>query len=225
MGMCRSVLRGLVSCMLVILLPFSLVAADSSAGMLYTNGAAWINGAHVPSPSLAIFSGDLLQTRSDSAVKISEPGSSVTVLGDSLVTFGGASMQIEHGGITVATSKAMAATAGDVKVVPTSNAWTEFSVTDVDGIVRIAANKGDLSIFDGQNTATLPQGQETTRDESNKSKDGKKKNNKAVTGAVPAAGGGAMNSPIVVGAGAGAIGAVTIWVLTKGSQPASPSAP
>lgn len=223
MGRCA--LRGLVSCVLVVLLPLYLLAADSNAGMLYTNGAAWINGAHVPSPSLAIFSGDLLQTRSDSAVKISEPGSSVTVLADSLVTFEGASMQIEHGGITVATSKAMAATAGDVKVIPTSNAWTEFNMTDVDGIVRIAAHKGDLSIFDGQNTVTLPQGQETTRDESNKSKDGKKKNSKPVTGAVPAAGGGAMNSPIVVGAGAAAVGAVTIWVLTKTNQPASPSAP
>ena len=40
--------------------------------MLYTNGAAWVNGAHVPRTSSAIFSGDLLQTRSDSVANINQ---------------------------------------------------------------------------------------------------------------------------------------------------------
>ena len=126
-----------------------------------------MNDARVPRPSAAIFSGDLLQTRPHSVANINEPGSSITVLSDSLVQFQGASVDIQHGGVTVSTSKEIAATAGDVKVTPASNAWTEFNVVDNDGTVRIAARKGDLLIDDGKDVVTLAQGQETTRDETN----------------------------------------------------------
>jgi hypothetical protein len=205
-------------------------AADSSAAMLYTNGPAWVNGAHVPRPSSSIFFGDLLQTRSDSVANINEPGSSITVLSDSLVQFEGSSVRIEHGGVTVSTSKSVATTAGDVKVAPVSNSWTEFNVVDVDGLVKIAARKGDVTISDGNGIFTLAQGQETTREESSgndkdKDKDGKKRNKKRAAGAVPAAGGGMLNSPVAIGIGAGAIIGITTWVLVKNDDPASPAKP
>jgi hypothetical protein len=226
MGM--SAFRGLVSCVLIILFPGSLFAADSNAAMLYTNGAAWVNGTHVPRSSSAIFSGDLLQTRSDSVANINEPGSSITVLSDSLVQFQGASVDIQHGGVTVSTSKGIAATAGDVKVTPASSALTEFNVSDVDGTVRIAARKGDLTISDGKDVVTLVQGQDTTRDEASATPDkdnNKKKNKRRQAGAVPAAGGGIMNSPYAVGIGTGAAAGVAIWVLVKNDNPASPTKP
>jgi hypothetical protein len=221
--------RELVSCVLLLIVPGSLIAADSGAAMLYADGAAWLNGSHVPKSS-AIFSGDLVQTRSDSAANIHAPGSSVTVLGDSLVEFEGVSLKVEHGGVAVSTSRGMATTAGDVRVAPASNAWTEFNVTDTDGTVRIAAHKGDLTITDDQGTTTLQQGQETTRDEQSEQSDqtdkGKKKNNrKQGVGAAPAAGGGILNSPIAIGVGAAAIVGVTTWVLLQGSAPASPTVP
>ena len=219
-----SAFRGLVSGVLVVLLPVASFATDSNPAMLYTNGAAWINGAHVPRPSLAIFSGDLLQTRSDSVAHINQSGSSVTVIADSLVKFEGSSVRIDHGGVDVSTSKQMATTAGDVKVSPASNVWTEFNVTDFDGTVRIAARKGDLLVSDGQNTVTLPQGQETTRDETAPDSSGKKKKKRAA-GAPPAAGGGILNSPWAIGAGAAAIGGVAVWVLTRNDEPASPAKP
>ncbi len=83
-----------------------------------------------------------------------------------------------------------------------SNAWTEFKVIDTDGTVRISARKGDLTITDGNGTATLAQGQETTREETS---DSDKKKKRRGGGAAPAAGGGALNSPIAIGIGAGAI--------------------
>src|SRR5579871_5535929 len=129
MGMHGSALRGVVSGVLLFLLPASIFAADSNAAMLHTNGAAWVNGSHVPRASSAIFFGDLLQTRSDSIASINQPGSSITVLSDSLIEFQGTSLDIQHGGVTVATSHSVATTAGDVKVTPVSNAWTEFNVT------------------------------------------------------------------------------------------------
>src|SRR5579864_8313211 len=184
----------LVSCVLLILFPASMFAADSNAAMLYTNGTAWINGAHVPRSSTAIFFGDLLQTRSDSMANINSPGSTITVFSDSLVKFEGSSLQIEQGGVTVSTSKGVATTAGDVKVATASDAWTEFNVIDVDGTVKIAARKGDLTVSDGTGTVTLAQGQETTRDETSdqsdkNSKDKKKSKKRSGVGAAPAAGG------------------------------------
>jgi hypothetical protein len=225
----KSAFRGMVSCVLAILFPGSLFAADSNAAMLYTNGAAWVNGAHVPRSSSAIFLGDLLQTRSDSVANINQPGSSITVLSDSLVQFEGASVDIQHGGVTVSTSKGIAATAGDVKVAPASSAWTEFNVTDVDGTVRIHASKGALTISDGKEVVTLEQGQDTTRDESSGSADQnpkkRGKNKKAATGATPGASGGVLNSPVAVGIGGAAVIGLTTWVLVKSDNPASPTKP
>lgn len=221
MGM--AAFRRVVSCVLLLIVPASLFAADSGAAMLYANGAAWLNGSHVPSSS-AIFTGDLVQTRSDSAANIHAPGSSITVLGDSLVQFEGTSLKVEHGGVSVSTSKGVATTAGDVRVAPVSNAWTEFNVTDIDGTVRIAARKGDLTVTDDDGTVTLPQGQETTRDEPTDQGD-KKKDKRRGTGAAPAAGGGVLNSPIAIGVGGAIIVGVTTWVLLQGSNPVSPSTP
>src|SRR3984893_3491150 len=102
--------RKLVCCVLVISFPALMYAADSSAAMLYTNGTAWVNGAHVPRASSSIFSGDLLQTRSDSVANINSPGSTITVFSDSLIQFEGSSLRIEHGGVTVSTSKGIGTT-------------------------------------------------------------------------------------------------------------------
>jgi hypothetical protein len=224
--------RRMVSYVLLCLLPASMFAAETNAAMFYTNGTAWVNGAHVPRFSSAIFSGDLLQTRSDSVANITQTGSTITVLADSLVQFEGSSLKIEHGGLTVSTSKGVATTAGDVKIAPASSAWTEFTVTDVDGTVRIAASKGDLLITDDNGSVTLPQGQDTTRQDSpdqvnnnDKQTPKEKKKKKRAAGAAPAAGGGLLNSPYAVGAGAAAIGGVTTWVLLQSSNPASPSTP
>jgi hypothetical protein len=95
--------------------------------MLYTNGAAWLNGSEVPK-SAAVFSGDMLQTRPDSTASIQSNGSSVMVLADSLVKFEEPAVELEHGAVRVTTSRGLAARAGDVTVKPAANTWTEFQV-------------------------------------------------------------------------------------------------
>jgi hypothetical protein len=107
-----------------------------------------------------------------------------------------------------------------------TNAWTEFNVTDTDGTVRIVASKGDLNVTDANGKVTLlEQGQNATLDEQSDQNNNNKKNKKRAAGAVPAAGGGVLNSPIAVGVGAAAIGGVTIWVLTRSTNPVSPATP
>ena len=106
---------------------------------------------------------------------------------------------------------------GGLKISPASAAWTEFQVTDTDGTVKIIAKKGDLTLSDG---TTLPQGQQTTRDETDENNKKKKGG-----GAAPAAGGGILNSPVAIGVGSFVIGGLTAWVLVQGDDPLSPSSP
>ena len=214
-------LREVLSWLLIMLLPASTFAADSSAAMLYTNGTAWINGGNVPKSS-AIFSGDLVQTKTDSVASIKSPGTSVLVFSDSLVQYQGAAVKLEHGSVNVGTSKSMATEVGGLKVEPESgSSWTEFEVRDTDGAVRIIARKGNLRLTDANGTTMLAQGQETTRDENPEK--GKKKRERG--GAVPAAGGGILDSPYAIGIGAAAVGGLTAWVLLRDDDPVSPNKP
>jgi hypothetical protein len=108
-------------------------------------------------------------------------------------------------------------------VIPSTGAWTQFDVTDVDGKVHIAARKGDLTINDRAGVTLLAQGQETTRDESQpqQAPEEKKKRRKA-GGAVPVASGSILDSPVAIGIGAAAIAGVTTWVLIENDEPVSP---
>ena len=208
----------ILSCMMVVIFPAALFAADQPAAMLYTHGTALLNGDSVIRSS-AIFSGDLVQTSANSAANINASGSIVLVLNDSLVKYQGNAVELEHGGVTISTSKLLTTRAGDVTVSPATSVWTEFQVRDVDGTVQIAARKGDLTISDDTGTTTLTQGQETTRED--QSDEHKKRKKRHDAGA--AATGGILNSPWAIGIGGGAIIGGTIFVLVKTEQPVSPS--
>jgi hypothetical protein len=220
--MSSSALRSAVCCLLAFLFPLQMFGEDTASAMLYTAGSAWLNGTAVPK-SAAVFSGDLLQTRSDSTASIQANGSSVMVLADSLVKFQGPAVEIEHGGVRVTTSRALSAQAGDVTIKPAGNSWTEFQVVDVDGRVQIAANKGDLTVTDDQGTTTVSQGQQTTRDDTSNPE--KKKKRKKRPGAAPAGSGGIMSNPYVVYGGLAAIGGGAAWIFLQNSPPASPACP
>jgi len=222
--MSQSAFRSAVCCLLAILFPAHMMfAGETASAMLYTNGAAWLNGSEVPK-SAAVFSGDLLQTRPDSTASIQANGSNVMVLADSLVKFEGPAVELEHGSVRVTTSRGLAARAGEVTVKPAANTWTEFQVTDVDGRVQIAANKGDLTVQDDKGTTTVTQGQQTTRDDTSDTEKKKKKHRRGA-GAATAAGGGIMSSTPVVYGGLAAAGGVAIWVWTRGEPPVSPACP
>ena len=230
--MTRPLYVRILSCMLAVIFPASLFAADTSTAMLYSHGTALLNGTNVARSS-AIFSGDLVQTSADSVANINATGSSVLVLNESLVQYETGAIKLEHGGVTISTSKLLATHAGGVTVTPRASVWTEFEVRDVDGKVEIAARKGDLTISDSKGTSTLAQGQQTTHDESPSQDDTQAQNNKnkkkrkGAAGADPAAGasGGILNSPVAIGIAGGIIIGGTAWVLTKSDEPVSPSKP
>src|SRR6266853_722792 len=110
--MSQSAFRSAVCCLLAIVFPARvMLAGETASAMLYTNGAAWLNGSEVPK-SAAVFSGDMLQTRPDSTASIQSNGSNVMVLADSLVRFEGPAVELEHGAVRVTTSRGLAARAG-----------------------------------------------------------------------------------------------------------------
>src|SRR5260370_41324567 len=219
--MTKAVYLKILSSLLVVIVPVALFAADRPAAMLYSHGTALLNG-HSIARSSAVFFGDLVQTNADSAANINASGSIVLVLNDSLVQYQDDAVQLEHGGITVSTSKLLATRAGDITVSPAANVWTEFEVRDVDGKVHIAARKGDLTINDETGATTLAQGEQTTREDPESQKD-KDKKKKGAAAAPAAAQGGVFNSPIAVGIGGAAILGGAVWVLVQSDEPASPS--
>jgi hypothetical protein len=210
--MARSALTSAMCCLLAVTFPLQMFGGETASAMLYTIGSAWVNGSEVPK-TVAMFAGDLLQTRADSTASIQSNGSNVTVMADSLVKFEGPAVEIEHGGVRVTTSRGMAARAGDVTVKPAADSWTEFQVVDVDGRVQIAANKGDVTVQDDQGTTTVTQGQQTTRDDTSEAEKKKKKRRRGGT-APPAAQGGIMSSSVAVYTGLGLIGTagLIIWL-------------
>lgn len=215
--------------MLIVIFPLSMFAADTPGAMVYSHGTALVNGTSVARSS-ALFLGDLVQTQADSVANISATGSSVIVLNDSLVQFEGSRVKLEHGGLTISTSKLMSARAGMVTVLPVSANPTEFELRNVDGTVHITARKGDLTVSDSKGAALLAQGQQTTRDEGVSQDDSQtqtssKKRKKRAEGTSPGASGGILNSPIAIGVGGGLIVGGAIWVLTKNDDPVSPVKP
>jgi len=219
----------MLAAMLMVVFPASLIAADTPGAMVYSHGTATVNGSNI-ARSCALFRGDVVQTRSDSVANISEKGTSVIVLNDSLVQYEGGRLKLEHGGVTVSTSQLMSARAGRVTVLPASAGLTEFEVRDVDGTVHITARKRDLMISDSQGATLLAQGQQTTRDEGLSQDDaqpsgGKRKHKKNGSSAAPGAQGGILNSPIAIGVGGGLIIGGAVWVFEHNDDPVSPVKP
>jgi hypothetical protein len=223
--MSQSRLRSAVCGLLLILFPAQMMlAGETPSAMLYTSGAAWLNGSVVPK-SAAVFSGDLLQTRPDSTASLQSNGSSVMVLADSLVKFEGPTIELEHGAVRVTTSRGLTTRAGDVTIKPAADTWTEFQVRDVDGRVQIAANKGDVTVQDDKGTTTtVSQGQETTRDDTTDAEKKKKKRRRGA-GAAWAASGGIMSSTPAVITGLGIVGGGAVWIWTRSTPPVSPTCP
>jgi hypothetical protein len=218
----RPLYSKILSCIMVMVLPVAVFSADQPGAMLYSHGTALINGNSIARSS-ALFSGDLVQTNADSVANINATGSSVMVLNESLVQYEGSNLNLEHGGVTVSTSKLLTTRAGSVLVSPVSNVWTEFEVRDVDGRVQIAARKGNLTISDNTGTTTLAEGQQTTRDDSQSNN--RRRNKDVAPAAATGVAGAIFDSPITIGIAGGLVLGGAIWVLSHNDDPLSPANP
>jgi hypothetical protein len=207
-----SMLRQAICWILIAFTPASMLAAnaDSNAAVMYGKGTVWVNGKSAP-PSSAVFAGDLIQTQAESIATLDAPGSGVIVLQNSLVKFEKNAVSLQHGGVSVATSKGMIALAREVTVTPASNAWTEFEVADADGTIQVTASKGNVNVSCGKGTAYLSEGEQTTPDDSGNC--GKKRKG----GAVPPMDRGA--GPYILGGAIVAGGVIVCLLLCDSPKP------
>jgi hypothetical protein len=207
--------RHFVCWMLIAITPASLVGVDtySAAAVLHGKGTIWLNGKAVPRSS-AVFPGDLIQTQPESVANLDASGSGVVVLPDSLVKFEGSAVSLEHGAVSVATSKGMVALAKQVIVTPASNTWTEFEVSDMGGAVQVVASKGNVNVNCGRGSTTLSEGEQSTSDDAGNCKKKRK------GGAVPPPGnGGILTDPYVLGGAVVAGGLIVCLLLCNSSKP------
>jgi hypothetical protein len=217
---------------MIAILPVSLWADDVSAAMLRSNGAGVLVNKNPASPSNALFSDDLIETQKSAVARIETSGSTADVNPETMVQFEGIELVLDHGSVSVNTSRGMRVRVGCVTITPVSDSqWTHYDVLDVDGKVTVSALKNDVYIDakssnpqqakqpEHSNRVTVREGEQKSREE---------KCGAAVIKATPShlAGLGAlMNSPYVQLPAAGVIVGLTCWAVCNGGNPLSPSAP
>src|ERR1700730_669224 len=91
---------------MILILPQSLLATDSGSAILHTQGGVWVNGSEVRD-STTIFPGDLLETKPGFAANLNADGSTVFIQPESVLKFQGDLLVLEHGSVSVGTSKAL----------------------------------------------------------------------------------------------------------------------
>jgi hypothetical protein len=214
--------RKLVCGVMIVILPTSLMAQNSARAMLHDDGGVWLNGNPAPNSS-AIFLHDLVQTQKGNWAKIDADGSTVTVQPETIVQFEGDELVLDHGSLQLNTSRGMKVRVNCITVIPLTQDWNRYDVTDVDGRVVVVAHQNDVRIhYQGAATrlskqarssdVTVHQGEQVTREE------------RCGAPARPAeATGTTLNSIWAKGAGIAAVGILTCWALCRGDEPVSPS--
>jgi hypothetical protein len=162
------------------MLSFSCVAlgVDSpgaSGAVLHASGKVQVNGAGSREIT-TLFSGDSIQTAEDSVANIIAGGSSVLVMPNALIKFMGNGVELTEGGVSVATSEGMAVSAYGLTITPAAQKQSKYEVAESDDSVVVAARQGNVTVADGEQTSTVPEGQEATH-----------KKKKKAAGAEPAA--------------------------------------
>lgn len=219
------IFRCMVCWAMIVIYPSSLLAADAGPAILHAKGQVWVNGKEA-ADSTAIMPGDLLETNSGAAANLTTDGSTIVIQEQSIVKYNGDSLSLEHGSVSVGTSKSMSVTVDCLRVVPVSNQWTQYDVTNVNSHVGVAALKLDVNILHGATmrkpapestaaqSATVHEGQQVTRDRSE------------VCGVarVPSRAGSPVNTKLIgIGAGAGGGVLLLCLLLCSGKKPAQVS--
>ena len=211
------VLRWTVSIVLACSLP--LQAQNTAGAMVYAKGKVRVDTVEIPD-SQAIFTGQSLETNSDSQASMVLQGSSVLVLPDSKIRLDPEELVFyDEGEIDITTVKRIVVRAGNLTIAPAPAPSSHFDVSKRKCRVHVIARIGDVEITRGFQTETLKEGKETTFEDACPAARTKK------PGAAPAAGGSLLSSWPAIVAGSGAATGVLVWVLIQGDDPISQSCP
>lgn len=209
---------------IVLLFHAAMMAEGPISAIIHSKGGVWVNGAEVADAS-TIFAGDSIETKSGFVANLDSEGSSVLIQGESIIKFQGDFIVLEHGSVSVGTSTSMRVHVNCIRVEPISNERTQYDVTDRSGKVEIAAHKKDVVVKggvrgvkssgdDSSQSATVHEGEQTTRDES------------VICGAAsrPLGASSGLNTKwIEIGGGGGGGALLLCLLLCKGSSPSTVS--
>jgi len=182
------------------------VEGTGARAVLQASGKVQVNG-NASGRTTTLFSGDVIETDEGSAANIIAGGSSVLVMSGAAVKFLGNGVELTQGGMAIATSEAMTATVDGLTITPAAQKFSKFEVAEDDDTVVIAARQGNVAVSDGQQTSTVPEGQET-----------KRKKKKKGGGAIPAAGGGFPVKTLAIVGGAAGGTVAGILIAEKGKK-------
>jgi hypothetical protein len=213
---------------MIAILPASLMADDGGAAMLRSNPGVLLNKNSAPSAS-AVFPDDVIETPKDATAIIDATGSRAEISPDTIVQFEGDELVLEHGSVSVNTSRGLRVRVGCVTVTPVNADWTNYNVTDLDGKVTVSALKNDVYI--SSRSSNRPQVRESqlirtiVREGEQKSR--AEKCGAAVpqsSGTVPQLGA-ILNSPWAKLGGIIAVGVGVCFGICHGDDPISPYRP
>ncbi len=208
------------------LLALSLLAQENAAAILRSSGVVLLNNNPAPSAS-AIYPGVLIETGRGSAAVIELSGSRVDIAPETLLTFEGGDLSLDHGSLSIYTSHGLGVRVGCLMILPMNDAeWTRYEVSDLNSTVVVSAVKSDVYIDSGGNgadrKAKAATGREVIHEGERKSRDEKCGRHQ---GTSPDGNRPFLDSPEAIIAGAGAVIFVTCWALCRSSQPLSPQEP
>jgi hypothetical protein len=214
---------------LIATLPVSLLADESPAAMLRSSGGVQVNKSPAPS-STALLMDDLIETQQQSVARIEITGSVADINPETVVKFEGDELVLEHGSLSVNTSRLLRVRVGCLEVTPVTADWTHYEVADLNGRVTVSALKSDVNIDQrsGKDPEAKQPGQSnrvTVREGERKSREEKCAAALIDESAAPAAKGAILNSPYVKWPAVVGIGVLTCWALCRTSNPLSPSNP
>lgn len=215
---------------MIVLLPLSLSAQEDSGAILHSIGpGVFVNESAAPA-SIAVFPNDVIKTEKDVAARLQVTGSDAEINSETIVQFNPTELALDHGSVTVNTSRGLRVRVGCITVTPVHDVqWTRYQVLDVNGKVTVSAVKDDVYI--DIHRKSLQEMNERER-EQNRSlvREGEQRSRGENCGGAlqspSAAGlGGVLNSPYAIGADALGIGAIACLGLCHDDDPVSPAKP
>ena len=221
--------RRFVCLPMVAVLPVSLAADDTAAMLRTSSGDVQLNHSPAP-PSSALFSGDLIETGKQSLARIEANGSVADINPETLVEFQGHELVLDHGSVSVNTSRGLRVRAGCLIITPVNADWTRYDVIDVDGKVTVSAIKND--VYMNSRSTNLERVAKSGHSDRAMVREGQQKSRADKCGGAenPSSGpitaaGAMLNSSQARIIGVAAIGALTCWALCRSDDPVSPKAP
>jgi len=218
------------ACLLIITTPsVSLFAQDNASAILRPSGNVFLNEHPAPNSS-ALYPDDLIETKKGAAARIEANGSAADLNPETMLQFEGYELVLDHGSLSVNTSRGLRVRIGCVTVAPVNTAeWTHYEVADVDGKITVSASKSDVYIE--ERSGNLEQAKKRTQSERTIVREGEQKSRTEKCGAADlpkdrlAGQGAGLNSPWARGAAAVAVGGLTCWAICRSDNPLSPSSP